>query len=185
MRDAAPAKSALPGVMHRALRAATRSDHVAVDGLVLRLDLSSREDYGLFLRVHHAAVQCLEADWREEDRKDFSALLRCAQEDLKALKTSVITLHPSSRPPLLASQRLGVAYVIRGSRLGAGVLRHRVPALLPSSYLDYEPRLSWPQFLQQLDPPAQDTDRASSYEVIRGARLTFEVFASLLAQALA
>jgi hypothetical protein len=55
---------------------------------------------------------------------------------------------------------------------------------MSSSYLDFEPMLSWPQFLQQLDPPAEDTDRASSYEVIRGARLTFEVFASLLTQAL-
>jgi heme oxygenase len=105
MRGAAPAKTALPGHLHRALRAATRSDHVAVDGSVFRLDLSSREDYGRFLRVHHAAVQSLEADWRDEDRRDFSALLRCAQEDLKALKTSVIALHSSSRPPLLASQR--------------------------------------------------------------------------------
>jgi heme oxygenase len=184
MRGAAPAKTALPGHLHRALRAATRSDHVAVDGLFLRLDLSSRADYGLFLRVHHAAVQSLEADWREEDRRDFSALLRCAQEDLKALKTSVIALHSLSRPPLPASQQLGAAYVIRGSRLGARVLRHRVPALMSSSYLDFEPMLSWPQFLQQLDPPEEDTDRASSYEVIRGARLTFEVFASLLTQAL-
>jgi heme oxygenase len=185
MRGAAPAKTALPGRLHRALRAATRSDHVAVDGLVLRLDLRSREDYGRFLRAQQAAVQSLEADWREEDRKDFSALLRCAREDLKSLKTSVIALHSSSRAPLLASQRLGVAYVIRSSRLGASLLRHRVPALLPSSYLDFEPTLSWPQFLLHLDPLAEDADRASSYEVIRGARLGFELFASLLTQALA
>jgi hypothetical protein len=184
MRGAAPVETTPSGVLHRAIRAATRSDHVAVDGLILRLDLSSREDYCIFLRAHHATLQNLQVDWREEDRNDFSAMLRCAQEDLKALKASATAFHSASRAPLQASQRLGVGYVIRSSRLEASVLRHRVPALLPSSYLDFAPALPWSQFLQQLDPP-KDAGRASSYEVIRGARLTFELLASLLIQALA
>jgi heme oxygenase len=184
MRGAAPATAALPGVLHRALRAATRSDHVAVDGLILRLNLSVREDYGVFLRVHHDALQRLEGDWRQDDASDFLALLRCAQDDLKALKMSATTLHSMSRTPLPKAQRLGVAYVIRGSRLGAGVLRNRVPSRLPSSYLDFSPTLPWPRFLQQLDPPTADVDRASTYEVIRGARFAFELFAGLLTHAL-
>ena len=180
-----PAGTPLPGQFHRELRAATRSDHVALDALILRLDLKSRADYGIFLRVHHAALQSLDADWRDEDHRDFSALSRCAGEDLKALKVPVTTLHTVPRTPLLASQRIGVAYVIRGSRLGAGVLRRRIAISEPSAYLDLELALTWPKFLEQLDPVVPDTARTSSYEVVRGARLAFDLFATFLTQALA
>jgi heme oxygenase len=185
MSSAAPAHTALPGMLHRALRAATRSDHVAVDRLILRLNLSSQRDYGVFLHMHHAALQRLEADWREEDRSDFSALMRCARDDLKTLKIPVTIPHSASRTPLPASQRLGIAYVVRGSRLGASVLRLRVPSSRPSSYLDFAPTLAWPRFLQQLDPPTKSAGRTSISEAVRGARLTFEVYASLLTQVVA
>jgi heme oxygenase len=185
MSSAAPSHIALPGVLHRALRAATRSDHVAVDRLILRLNLSSVADYGIFLQMHHAALQSLEADWRDEDRGDFSAMMRCTRDDLKALKISIAKAHSTSRPPLPASQRLGIAYVLRGSRLGAGVQRLRVPSSRPSSYLDFVPTLAWPRFLEQLDPAAESAARISSAEAIRGARLTFDLFASLFTQAVA
>jgi heme oxygenase len=180
MSSAAPAHNALPGALHRALRAATRSDHVAVDRLILRLNLGSRVDYGIFLHVHHAALQSLEADWRDEDRGDFSAMMRHARDDLKTLKIPTTIPHSTSKTPLPASQRLGIAYVVRVSRLGASVLRLRVPSSRPSSYLDFAPTLAWPRFLQQLDPPTASAGRASSAEAIRGARLTFDLLASLL-----
>lgn len=180
MSSAAPGHTALPGALHRALRAATRSEHVAVDRLILRLNLGSRSDYGIFLHVHHMALQSLEADWRDEDRGDFSAMMRCARDDLKTLKIPSASLHSSSRTPLPASQRLGIAYVVRVSRLGADVLRLSVPSSRPSAYLDFTPKLVWPGFLQQLDPPTASAGRASSAEAIRGARLTFDLLASLL-----
>jgi heme oxygenase len=185
MSDAAPRRTHLPGPVHRDLRAATRSDHVALDALVLKLNLTSVEDYGRFLRVHHSALQRLEADWRDEDRHDFTALLNCARSDLKTLKISAGHAHQFSRKPVSAGQRLGIAYVLRESRLGAHGLRLRIPSSRPSSYVDHIAALSWPLFLEQLDPAAEAARRVSSADAIRGARFTFDLYANLFAQAAA
>jgi heme oxygenase len=184
MSSVAPVHTAVPGVLHRALQAATRSDHVALDRSILRLNWSSAAGYGIFLHMHNAALQSLEADWRDEDRGDFAAMLRCAREDLKALKIPIPISHLASRTPLPAGQRLGIAYVLRGSRLDAGVLRLRVPSSRPSSFLDFAPTLPWPRFLQQLDPP-ESAGRAAGAETLRGARHTFDLFANLIARAVA
>src|ERR1700677_2122563 len=148
---AAPDKTEPPGALHRALRAATRSDHVTLDRLILRFDLTRREHYGLFLHLYYSALRELEADWRTEDRVDFAAMLRCVQSDLHDLKIPTPPLHAMARAQLQPGNRLGVAYVLRGSRLGASFLRRRVPSQYPTAYLDFLPGLSWSQFLVQLE----------------------------------
>lgn len=173
------------GTFHRALRAETRADHMMIDQMILRLDLAQREDYGLFLNIHHSALQDLKSEWRCEDSDDFRAMSRNLQNDLQVLGITATPHRPTLRPALTLGNRLGVAYVIRGSRLGANVLRKRVPPRFVTSYLDFTPTLSWAHFLQQLERPPEDAESEVSLEVIRGAQITFELFSHLLTQALA
>lgn len=184
MRAAAPVKAESPGVLHRALRAATRSDHVILDRLVLRFDFTRREHYGLFLQLHNSALRNLEADWRAEDRVDFAAMLRCVQSDLDALRIATLPIHQIGHASPHPSNRLGIAYVLRGSRLGATFLRRRVPSKYPTAYLDFEPALSWTQFLVQLESSSQPSNSNHDHDTIRGARITFETFVSLFNRAL-
>jgi heme oxygenase len=179
-----PMKSDSPGRLHRLLRAATRSDHMMIDRMILRFDLTRREDYGLFLNIHYSTLRDLRAGWRGEDHHDFLAMAHCLQDDLHALGIAATKLHPMTRAPLTVSNRLGVAYVIRGSRLDAIVLRRRVPPQFAASYLDFTPALSWAQFLQQLERRvSEDPDCDESRQIISGARCALAKFASVLAQA--
>jgi heme oxygenase len=168
-----------PGVLHRALRAATRSDDVLLDRLILRFDLSRRDHYGLFLHLHYSALRNLEADWSAEDQTDFAAMLRCVQSDLHTLRIATPPLSPSGRAALHAQNRLGVAYVLRGSRIAAPFLRRRVPRQYPAAYLDFMPALSWAQFLAQLEASPDPPRPGHDHEIIRGARITFEIFISV------
>jgi heme oxygenase (biliverdin-IX-beta and delta-forming) len=188
----APSPRSTPGLVHRSLRSATRTDHAELDGLLLRLDLGRKADYGLFLHIHFSALQDLEADWRAEDREDFGAMLKCLSADLQLLGAAASRVHSRARTPGLRSNRLGVAYVIRGSRLGAAHLRRTVPNTFPTVYLDFVPRLSWSRFLQQLDeiPPAANTHgnpddaRDDTRDAVEGARIAFAAFAHRGSQAL-
>ena len=170
--------------LHRTLRAETRGDHSSIDQMISRLDLSRPDDYGLFLNLHFCALQELRAEWRHEDIEDFRVMTRCLQNDLRVLGKAVALPRPTTRSALTAHNRLGVAYVIRGSRLGASVLRCQVPSRLAASYLDFRPTLSWAQFVQQLDRSCDAVDSTATDEVIHGARLTFQVFSQLLVHAL-
>ena len=177
--------SASAGALHQSLRAATRSDHMNLDHMMLRLDLGRADDYGLFLNMHYAALQDLKADWREEDRDDFSLMMRCLQNDLHVLGLTAPSLFAATRTPLTAPGRLGAAYVVRGSRLGAAFLRKRVPGNLIASYLEVRPALTWPNFLLQLDSASSASGWNANDEVIRGAQATFGVFSARLVEALA
>ena len=179
MRMAALVTTEAPGPLHRTLRAATRSDHVLLDRLILRFDLTRRDHYGLFLHLHYSALRNLEADWLAEDQFDFAAMLRCVQSDLHTLRITTPPLSPSGRAPLHPNNRLGVAYVLRGSRLVAPLLRRRVPRQYPTAYLDFMPALSWAQFLVQLETPSDPARAGHDHEIIRGARITFEIFISV------
>ena len=181
----APIESEPCGELHRSLRAATRSDHDMVDRLMLRLDLSRREDYGLFLHIHYSTFKNLDTHWREEDNADFAGMIDCLQNDIRALGVASSESSGRVSTALLVCNHLGVAYVIRGSRLGAAFLRRRVPREFPTSYLDFVPSLPWGQFLKQLEPAPDDPKRNTSEETIQGARITFEIFAALLKRALA
>jgi heme oxygenase len=172
------------GALHRSLRTETRGDHLMIDRLMLRFDLTRREDYGLFLNIHYSTLRHLRASWRDEDREDFLVMTNRLQDDLHTLGLGATTLHPITCAPLTQGDRLGIAYVIRGSRLGSEFLRRRVPTEFPVAYLDYVPTTSWAQFLQHLVDFADDLASEASHEVIRGARWTFELFANLTKQAL-
>jgi heme oxygenase len=179
MSTAALMNAESPGALHRALRAATRSDHVLLDRLILRLDLTRRDHYGQFLHLHYSALRDLEADWSAEDQVDFAAMLRCVQSDLHVLRIATPPLSPEGRAALHAQNRLGVAYVLRGSRLGAPFLRGRVPRQFPTAYLDFMPTLTWPQFLARLEGSADPRTPGHDHEIARGARITFEIFISV------
>ncbi len=179
MRMAAPVNTETPGVLHRALRAATRSDDVQLDRLMLRFDLTRRDHYGRFLHLHYSVLRDLERDWSAEDQTDFAAMLRCVQSDLDALRIATPPLTPNGRAPLHAHNRLGVAYVLRGSRLAAPLLRRRVPRQYPTAYLDFMPAVSWAKFLAQLESPPDPPRAGHDHEIIRGARITFEIFISI------
>jgi heme oxygenase len=153
--------------------------------MILRFDLAYPEDYALFLNAHYSALRNLEADWRQEDHADFSRMTRCLQEDLDALGIAAAFVQPPTRSPLPISARLGIAYVIRGSRIGAGLLRRLVPSPLPASYLNFVPGLPWNQFLRQLATVSDDPSPETRSAVIQGARVTFEIFIGLLSRALA
>jgi heme oxygenase len=156
-----------------------------LDHMMLRVDLGRTDDYGLFLNMHYAALQDLKADWREEDRDDFSLMMRCLQNDLHVLGLTAPRGAAATRAPSTAPSRLGAAYVIRGSRLGAAFLRKRVPAELIASYLDFSPALTWPNFLLQLDHASSAAGWDANDEVIRGAQATFGVFSARLIEVLA
>lgn len=173
-----------PGVWHRAIRAATRSDHILVDRLIARLDWGSRKDYACFLAIHHTVLQDLKADWRREDLSDFSAMSQRLQNDLSMLGFPTANVQLKRRAPLAAGDRLGIAYVIRGSRLGSTVLRPRISPQSSASYFDFVPALSWIQFLAQLQSASNADGPAECGEVIRGAKNVFERYSRLLTQAL-
>jgi heme oxygenase len=162
------------GVVHRALRAATRNDHALIDRMLLPFDLRRAHDYRTFLSIHFVALAALQSDWRARDAEDFDRMLRCLQIDLEVLGCT--TAAPPVPPRALVSpaKGLGIAYVVRGSRLGAAVLRRGVFGDLPTLYLDFVPALSWAEFLLQLESIANDPIERN--EAIRAARSAFNLF---------
>jgi heme oxygenase len=173
-----------PGILHRSVRAATRTHHLAVDRLMARLDLGRREDYGFLLAVHHGVLQDLKPDWRPEDRDDFRAMSQKLQNDLSLLGFPTANLQSAYRAPLAQGDQLGIAYVIRGSRLGSSILRPRVAPQFSASYFDFAPALSWMQFLAQLQSASNDAKPGTGDAVIRGAKIVFEMYSRLLNRAL-
>ncbi len=175
-----PKARAVLGVVHRALRTATRNDHAWIDRMLLPFDLRRAEDYRIFLNIHFATLVAVRADWRLQDSEDFEQMLRCVQVDLGTLECAT-TLPPiSPRTPASLSKGLGIAYVVRGSRLGAAVLRCGVGGTFPTSYLDFVPALSWPKFLSELESIADDPSGRD--DAARAARSTFNIFASEFTQ---
>ena len=161
---------------HSVLRDSTRSEHEAIDGLLSRLDLSTAHSYRAFLKIHYAALRSLAGAWRPEDRQEFGNLLDLLRTDIAALGTDVDKQISPLDSALTPANQLGVAYVIRGSRLGSKVLSRRVPPHLASSYLNYEPAVSWPIFLQELEKHAANALSGSHAQIIDGARLGFQAF---------
>ena len=164
------------GAVHRLLRTATREDHASIDRMLLRFDLNRLEDYRIFLTIHLAALSALQAEWRPEDDADFSRMLDCLRADLKALGWTTATPPASGHAPVSAPRGLGIAYVIRGSRLGGAVLRRDIVGALPTEYLDFAPTLGWTKFLAELESIA-DLPNAKQ-EAAHAARDTFSAFAA-------
>jgi heme oxygenase len=164
------------GRVHGALRAFTRDDHVLLDRMLLTLDLSRPEGYAVFLSIHRVALLALCANWRPDDTEDFGQMLGCLEADIGKLGTPAASTPTPRDAPASPCNGLGIAYVIRGSRLGAAVLRRGVADALPTSYLDFVPALSWTEFLRQLESIADDP--SSTDAALLAARITFKAFAT-------
>ena len=167
--------------MRRILRDATRGDHRSIDQAISTLDFTDRASYRMFLAIHHAALSHLAGRWRAQDQADFSGLLHCLAEDLRALGSLVGFPGTPERQRADSLRQWGIAYVIRGSRLGGAVLRQRVPAGYPTAYLAHVPAITWPEFLNQLEHGTQAMNRRAHAQIIRGAKQAFEAFAAATA----
>jgi heme oxygenase len=159
------------------LRDATRREQRSVDRTLAALDFSDRGDYGRFLRAHYVALRSLANKWREADRADFEALLDCLSGDLGALGADMdhAPLAPH-RGPALSLRTWGVGYVIRASRSGCRLRRNGVAAGFATSYLDFSPRIAWPQFLAELEMDVRSHQPHEVDQVIRGARTALSAF---------
>ena len=180
------AQAAIRTQLHRTLRAATRSDQMMIDRIILRLDLARREDYGFFLNVHFAALRSLSMSWRDQDREDFSNMANCLQADLRSLSILPLPLQPAAHAGISTGTQLGIAYIVRGSRYDAMALRHRVPMQHGATYLEFSPALSWSRFLEQLERyVSEKSQRDDTFQIVSGAKLALAKFNSLLMGSLA
>jgi heme oxygenase len=162
-----------------------RSDHAVLGRMVRQFDLAEREDYALFLSVHRSALRMLENHWRKEDQADFAAMLSAVAVDLYMLGLDNTHQHADIHAPLAPGGQLGMAYVVRGTRLVACTLRREVPDYFPTAYLDLVPTLSWNQFLLQLEQKPDAAGGTGHDQPIHGARTTCTLFKDLFARALA
>ncbi|MCB1884917.1 MAG: hypothetical protein KDG89_13125 [Geminicoccaceae bacterium] len=142
------------------LRRGTARAHAALDARSAAFDLAAEGGYGAFLLATAGALLPLEdaldrsgvggllPDWPRRARA--SALL----DDLAALGLAP----PAPVPPLPAAGppwAWGTLYVLEGSRLGARLLRRRIPANAPQGatrYLDHGADGGlWSAFLGRLE----------------------------------
>ena len=157
------------------LRAATASDHDAVDAGFGRYDLRDANDYRAFLIAHARALPAVEA-WLEtipglaavRSRGDpLAADLAALGEEMPA--PMAFDLAPSE------AAGWGAMYVIEGSRLGGIMLSRSVPEGMPSAYLGAK-HLSgeWRTLLTAID--RQPADEAWVAEAIAGAKAAFALY---------
>lgn len=140
---------------HADLRAATATEHEAVDAAFAGYDLADPASYGAFLTAHARALPAIEralAGVAGLPPLRPRALLLAA--DLAALRLPLPEPLPFAAPADPA-RAFGMAYVIEGSRLGGGMLARRVPPALPRAYLaaTHDPG-EWRAFGQALDAAA-------------------------------
>jgi len=165
------------GALHRLLRAATRSDQVTIERLVMRLDLSRREDYGLLSYACYAVLSLTRGHWRPADVTDFAAMSRCLVNDLRHMQITLDSAMPRT-PQMTDVEALGMTWVLRGAWRGLPLLRSRVRKTFAASFMEFDPLVSWRDFSQGLGlgPASARIDA----ECIRGARLTIGVVADIL-----
>ena len=160
----------------RRLRDSTREQHRTLDTALSRYDLSERKDYEVFLRIHWCALTELRSQWRNQDDAEFTRLLSMLENDLgcnSAAPNDSRSGCARERPP---AEAVGVSYVIRGSRLGAALLRRRVRGNFPADYLSAQLVLPWRGFLEELEAYALSARPTEINEVIFGARTAFGVY---------
>lgn len=147
------------------LRAATRTEHAAIDQLFSRFDLSQAAGYRSFLgavaAAHTGIEDALDAagaadlldDWSERRR---THLLRADLADLDIKIGGVIAPSDFSTE----AQVLGGIYVLEGSRLGGALLSSRLAPGTPARFLTAAARPgAWRNLLllldHRLDTPAE------------------------------
>lgn len=157
------------------IRAATATDHDAVDAAFGMVDFTDAASYGSFLMAHARALPAVE-----------EALAGCTTlpplrprwpllaADLRALALDAPALLPFGAPASAAAA-FGVAYVFEGSRLGGGMLARRVGKTLPTGYLGATHRPGeWRLLLAALDQSATGEDWIA--EASAAARATFDLY---------
>lgn len=161
--------------IHVRLKLATWPDHRRVDRLISGFDLGRPETYGAFLALNFEALSALRPHWRGADEADFAGLIEALAADLAALRMeSSGEVDPVPGPV----DGLGLAYVVRGSRLGSKILRKRVGPGLPTDYFDFRLGKPWARFLEELDLRGE-TGPQDEFALFSGARETFAVYARL------
>lgn len=139
------------------LKAATDDIHRELDQRLSFLDLGKAEDYCRFLLFQAQTVPSVEKALAHGGIGDLiegwcsSRRSAAIEADLNELGSPIPAPAPS---PSIAGtgQLLGTAYVLEGSRLGSRVLRQRVAAGLPVSFLEDGGSLGcWPSLLAILD----------------------------------
>jgi len=157
------------------LRAATRTDHEAVDGAFGRFALGTRDGYRDFLTAHARILPLAERLIRPDQLvESWSGRTEALMDDLHALGGAVPAELDFSLPEGEAA-RWGALYVIEGSRLGGAVLAKMVPADLPAAYLGARhPQGAWRALLERLDEA--DTGPAWRDEAERGAKAMFGAY---------
>ena len=157
------------------LRAATASDHDAVDAGFGRYDLSDADDYRAFLTAHARALPAVET-WLENI--PGLAAVRSRGEALAADLAALGGDMPAPMAFDLAPSEAagwGAMYVVEGSRLGGIMLSRSVPEGMPSAYLGAK-HLSgeWRTLLAAID--RQPADEAWVAEAVAGAKAAFALY---------
>lgn len=172
--DAVGATSRPP--LRSMLRSATRVEHDGVDRSFGSFDLDDATSYRAFLRIHRDALTILADRWGPDARDDVDALLACLDRDLSGPARSAVD-RPGRSAHRSRFEQAGIAYVVRGSRMGAAFLLKRVGAGFPVAYLSYRPAVTWTRFLADLEALDAVADTHARGEVLSAAREAFSVFA--------
>lgn len=157
------------------LRAATRSDHDAVDGAFGRFALSSRHGYRDFLTAHARILPLAERlidpaalvpDWRGRSEALAADLAELGGTAPEALDFAL---------PNGEAARWGALYVLEGSRLGGVFLARSLPAEFPAAYLGskHAPG-AWRDLLAALDGADEGTQWRD--EATSGAKALFGAY---------
>ena len=171
--------------MRNILRQHTHAKHRDLDGLMSRLNISSRDGYGIFLRLHArvvpAAEAALEGQLGFDEIPDAQARLRSPDlgHDLAALGLNP----PPAETLSFVNDRAvmaGIAYVLEGSRLGAKLLLKDVlkaDSELPVSFLQHGAGIRfWGSFTDWLD--GQDWSRGDVNRACSAADAVFDAYLS-------
>ncbi len=157
------------------LRAATASDHDAVDAGFGRYDLTDAADYRAFLIAHAKALPAVEA-WLATIPGLATVRSRetALAEDLAALGEDMPAQMAFDVAPSAAAG-WGAMYVVEGSRLGGIMLARSVPEGMPSAYLGSK-HLSgeWRALLTAID--GEPADEAWVEQAIVGAKAAFDLY---------
>ncbi len=176
---------AAPRGLRIVLQERTSAAHGALDEIMSAFQLHDPTDYRAFLQVHGAVLPaleyCLEAAGIEKDLPDWQRRRRrhALAADLADLDAPAAAAAIEGSLPDLsdAAARMGAAYVLEGSRLGARMLLKRVPAdpRFPTRFLSHggTERL-WPRFVERLD---QAHERGAARSVaVSAARRIFDLY---------
>lgn len=142
----------------------------------------TKEGYARFLTVNLLALRHLRDSLSSRDHDDIDRMIAAAAHDLEIMASKPNVSDGSTdessanRQVRGATQRSaresGMAYVFRGSRLGARFIERGVPREWPREFLAVELNENWREFCQKID----EIDRAEWNELLAGAEMAFGLF---------